>query len=470
MQSLKIIFQLQKSGVSSLASNQLIKHPEFEDICRNLRKVCRQLSLSDVIEALKVFSYLGVPTSSKMMVTLLSLIRYQVNEVTLAHLVFLDFLLRKFEKTPLVEALTIALPMLFAVQLPLQIDHENVKELSDCMGFVARNPVPEQCVNSLLTALTLHGEDLSGAQASYVIRCLADIPYNQKHEKLVLNCLNVLANKLDELDFTMIDSTLTKVSEKISGSTRVYFHENFFNKCAEYAVKNDPGSVQKAFYFLKKFNKISFVNYELINYLISHCTKNPHVIETAGPGYLFTFIAALSTANYVTADWELLNEQLLKNPIFKNSKIELPWLKFATEYMSLGGWHEGLIERLFSDLFLEKYFSREYTKIDYLLLLQLYQAVRTLKPEYRGAYPSQKYLDHAIETFHVHSLPLHDSLQYIYGSSVVSRVKTKYGHFIDHVIVFDANNLKPMELSERPEVGEENIFLEEMLADTSKKL
>lgn len=431
--------------------------------------MCRNLTLNDVIAALKVFSYLGVPSTSKIMLILLSLVRHHVNELTLGHLVFLDFLLRKFEKTPLVEALRIALPVIFAVQLPVQIDHEDVKELSECMVFVARNHVPEQTVNSLITALTLHGEDLTAAQASTIVRGLSDMHYTPKQDKLITNCLDILTRKLDDLEFNTIDSTLTKVTEKVSGTSRVYFHESFLNKCAECAVQNDPESVQKAFYFLKKFNRISFVNYELLNYVIDHCVKQPKVLETAGAGFLITFVTALSNANYITADWELLNEQVMKNPIFTNQKIELPWMKFALEYMSLGGWHEGLIERLFSDVFLQRYFSREYTKIDYLLLLQLYQAVRILKPEYRGAYPSQMYLDNAIALQLVNTVPLEDSLRYLYGTAVLSRVKTKFGHFIDHVIQFDAETLKAVDASEQPE-SRDDVLLEDLLCDTSKKL
>lgn len=459
MQCLRTIFQLQKAGVSSLTPSQLTRHPEFDDICRSLKRHARQLELNDTIEALKVFSTLSLSANSRIMLTLLSLIRHQVNNVTLGHLIFLDFLLRKFEKTPLVEALTIALPMMFEVQLPQQIDHENVKELIDCLGFVTRNRVSEQCLTSVVTALTLHGVDLTPHQASLVVRFLSDLPSNPRHDKLVANTLAVLAERLDELEFSVVDSVLTKVTDKYYANNAAFYDEAFFNRCAEYAVQKDPTSVYNSFCVLRKFNKISFVNYELLNHVVGYCVKSPQVIETATPGFVITLLSALSIANYITADWELLKDQVLKNPLFQSSKIELPWLKIAIDFMALGGWHQPLIERLFRDDFLEKYFSREKNAIDHYLMLNLYIAVRTLRPDYSGAFPSQKYVSQIEDMPQNVETPLEDSLRYIYGDAVVSRVMTKLGHFIDHVIVFDAAERKPVAVTDVPE----KVLVEDLL-------
>lgn len=190
------------------------------------------------------------------MLQLLSIARYQINDCTLAHLMFLDFLLKKFEPTPLVEALTIALPLLFQAQLTLQLDHENVKELVDCLGFVARNKVAEKSTTTIVTALTMHGDQLSPTEAAAAISALCDLPYSRMYERLVKNCLAVLSRDLSELPFNRVDSILTKVVEKYTnGHAFAFYDENFYDKCAEYAVRcdNEP---QKLLFVLKKFNKI----------------------------------------------------------------------------------------------------------------------------------------------------------------------------------------------------------------------
>lgn len=175
---------------------------------------------------------------------------------------------------------------------------------------------------------------------------------------------------------------------------------------------------------------------------------------------MFTFVSALSNASYVTTDWAVLEENILKNGIFKNDRIELPWMKFSLELLSLGTFHEQLTRRLFSDEFLDKFFDREKNTIDYFLLLMFYQGVKLLRPDYSGPFPAQKYLEHARKLNVITDLPLAPSLNYIFGGrQLFSRVWTSHGHFIDHVIGFDRDG-NVLDLNE---LEVEDVLLDELL-------
>ena len=115
--ALKTLFELQKNGKSTLRSDQILKHPRFAELCQNVRFESRTFLMNDITECLKILTYLGVHTNSEIITVLLQLIRHQINDVTLDHIVFLSFILKKLDRTPLVEALQIALPMLLQIQI-----------------------------------------------------------------------------------------------------------------------------------------------------------------------------------------------------------------------------------------------------------------------------------------------------------------------------------------------------------------
>lgn len=464
---LRAIFQHQKPEGRIFKSSEIIKHPVFEHLCQNLRKNARRLSLNDTIDSLKILSFLGIQPDSRIMTSLLSLIRFQINDVTLAHLVFLDVLLKKMEKTPLTEALKIALPMIFQIQLPLKMDRENIRELNDCLTFATRNHVSEQARTSIVTALTLHGDDLTTLEAAYTLRLMCDLrPYNAAYDKLILNCFAILNRNFHDLYFSTLDSILTKVVDRYNFHEAIFYNEEFMQKCAEFVIKNNL-DVYKVFPLLKKYNKLSFVNIELLDYLMSKLACDPKMLEDVTPGYILTLVGALSTANYVPVEWKIIQEYVFRNPLFENKRVDLPWLKFVLDLLVLDVWRPDLIERIFQPDFLRQYFARENNQLDYCLLLILYQVVNTLKKnEYKGPLPGDNYLIKAEEFSVNDDQLLAPSLKYIYSNfSILSKARTRLGHTIEHVIVLDQGN-HPAE----PSLSSESTIDEPTLSQTVEDL
>uniref|UniRef100_A0A336MCK0 CSON009559 protein n=1 Tax=Culicoides sonorensis TaxID=179676 RepID=A0A336MCK0_CULSO len=439
---LRSIFNHQKQSNTIMKSSDVIKHPVFENLCNDLRRHCRNLTLNDTIDALKILSFLKISPNSRIMTSLLSLIKYQINDVTLAHLIFLDFLLRKMQKTPLTEALSIALPMIFQIQLPLKLDPENIREVNDCLAFVTRNAVSEQCKTNIVTTLTLHGEDLTALEAAFTIKQMCELkPYNSNYDKLISNCFAVLNKNFHDLYFSTIDSILTKVVDRYNYHDQIFYDEEFMRKSAEFVIKNDK-EIETSFYILKKFNKLGFVNYELLNYLLGKLMMNPKYIETVTAGYVFTLVGALSIAHYAPVEWLTIKDHVLQNPVFENERVDMPWLKFVLDLLVLDVWKPDLIERIFAPEFLRQYFARDNNDLDYSLLLILYQVVTTIKKdEYQGPLPDMKYIRKAEELNQTDDQLLGPSLKYIYSNfSILSKARTRLGHNIEYVIVLDKEN------------------------------
>lgn len=281
MQSLKTLFALQKGGkyVYKFASlygrflmekyyvclsttmhpAQIIKSPDFEQICRALKRHSRALPLNDVVDALKILLYLGISPNSTICLTFLHLIRHQINDISLGQIVFLEFLLNKCESTPLVEALRMALPMLLQIQLGTKMDHENTGQLTDLLLFVSRYRVADPCVMNIVSGLTMHGDRLTIDEACNIIRALSQLRTSRQinYDKLLENCVDVLCNRTDlsQLKFEQLENTLSHMTDKCVQKCDQFYVERFWNLCAEVVVARDEPFLN-SIYVQRKFAKI----------------------------------------------------------------------------------------------------------------------------------------------------------------------------------------------------------------------
>lgn len=68
---------------TSIAHDDIVRNSDFERLCRSLKRNARHLELNDAIEALKIISFVGTSSSSEITMSLLHLIKYQINDVDL---------------------------------------------------------------------------------------------------------------------------------------------------------------------------------------------------------------------------------------------------------------------------------------------------------------------------------------------------------------------------------------------------
>lgn len=244
---------------TAIQTKHILKNPDFEHLCRNLKSISRSLDVNEIIEAIKILNFVGVPTNSEICMTLLHLVRNQINDISISQIIFLEFLMKKFEPTPLVEAFRIALPMLMQIQLGTKMDHENTGQVTDLLQFASRNSMSDQSTMSIISALTMHGTELSVDEARSIVWSLCDLEhYDVHYDKLMHNCLEVLCDSVHKLSFGMIETTLSKmISRYMRHNERnaAFYDEEFFKRCVRFIIDEDVG-LENAIYIQRKLNRI----------------------------------------------------------------------------------------------------------------------------------------------------------------------------------------------------------------------
>lgn len=218
-------------------------------------------------------------------------------------------------------------------------------------------------------------------------------------------------------------------------------------------VQDDLG-FEKALSLVTLFNEINFVNLSLLDYIDKKIIQNEGVLRNMELGDLKHFINSLCTANYKTENWEILKSILHENSAFsENLPIYMPVLKITVELMSLDFVSRILLQKVLHPEYLNehlKFFSknRNFSPLAHLRIL--YQGIKLLYPEHEDLLPPQIFLDIANDRIPDTTDEYYlDMLEFIYGShSVMTNIKTAYGHRLDFVINFDSSG-KPLEVSKK---------------------
>ncbi|XP_065079735.1 uncharacterized protein LOC135702625 [Ochlerotatus camptorhynchus] len=431
--ALKALFELHKLGKTSVQRQDVLNHPRFAELCKVLKYEARSFVMNDITESLKILTYFGVRSNSEIMTVFLQLLRHQINDVTLDHIVFLDFILKKMDRSPLVEALQLALPMLLQIQISYKMDHENVQQLVDLIGFVAQHRVSDRCIMNVVSALTMHGTSMSGSQAADVLKALTDFnTLEQPHLKLLENVYQTLIEKIDDTNFKTIDFVMKKIVEKNLDKYPMFYNDAYFKRCAQFVVDYDMG-IMNALYFQKKLNKIAYLHVPLLDYIGSQA-ENLSIVPNSG---IIATVAAFSNADYRPHNWEPIKTEIARHSSITNPSI--PWIRYNLELLSLGIFNKSMLEQYLDAAALDRSMNRN-TIVDYLQLLELSQTLQLLFPEYDGPLPDKRYIEKGtVLLLQNNELPLHKPLEFVFGGegSVLSQVTSNYGHVLDHVLVFD---------------------------------
>lgn len=239
-----------------MPTSDIMRHPELEKICRALKSSARHLEINDVIEALKILFYVGVPPNSEIATSMLNVIRYNINDITLNHIAFLDFLLRKCERTPLIEALLIALPILFEIQLSSKLDHENIPQLVDLLLFISRNKINDKCTMAVVSALTLHGLNYNGEVARSILWSLYDLKhFKSAYAKLLANASLAFQAGMEDLSLETIEMMLEKICTKVVQRREIFYNESLINAIVKEIIRRDTPFTESIF-IIKKLNRM----------------------------------------------------------------------------------------------------------------------------------------------------------------------------------------------------------------------
>lgn len=236
-----------------------MQHPDFERLCYHLKLQAGMIELNETIEALKVISYVGVSTKSSIAQVLLQLIRQNVNDLSLHQIIFLDFLLKQFKSSPLVDGLLIALPIVFEVYLPTKMDRQNVGHLAEYLQYISKKRVSDSCIELIVHNLIKcidQGGQLDPRIANSIIWSICDMEANAFFKELYEKAMNALVSQTDQLEHRDLQTTLSKIVYKHS----FYYNEAFVDNCANYIIEHDLG-FEEAVFTLSKLTRIVSDNF-----------------------------------------------------------------------------------------------------------------------------------------------------------------------------------------------------------------
>lgn len=432
------LLSLQKSCKTD--KSHLVRHEGFVKMCHLLKFKAPRMEVNELVICLKVLLYFGLNSDSVPVHRLLDLVRDRINDFSPTNLLFLNFVLSKAASTKLTQAIRTAIPTVLDLNIDLKLDRESPKEIVDMIRYMAV-PSLDISLSSKLTiakAANCLGHGFTPQQAKIMISSLSVMrDFEPDFENVVLNCYSVMSQKMNELTFLDIETTIDFMIEAHFRKLEIFYNEAFFNDCVKFLVQKDVGYLN-ASYILRKFNKVNFVNLHLLEYLDEKLTVGG--IRDGKIAGLITLATGFSNANYNSKHQETFRLLLSENLRSHLHRQEIPWLRIAQDLASIDFYAEALFERVFSTAFLEKNLNRKQKYFDHMQLLLLWQCVNLLIPGYKGPLPDQKFIDDAL----LMNKPMtNENFESILGELfgvAQANVVTSYGHLLDYVVAFDAKD------------------------------
>lgn len=224
-----------------MSASKLISHPDFEKICRNIKRYSGVIQLSDAVDSLKALAYVDVSAKSNITQTLLQIVRGNINHLSIPQILFLDFLLKSFDQTPLVEALQIAIPMVFEINLPVKLNDSNPEQMAECFQFAVNKRLSMDTINFLQRKLEEYPGEFDASTAQRVINAICSLPRDESYENLLRRVSTDMVVNIDDIAIIKIEICLNRLAHKFSNKYPFYYQEVIFDTCANYIVDHNIG-------------------------------------------------------------------------------------------------------------------------------------------------------------------------------------------------------------------------------------
>lgn len=448
-----------------LQVRNILASKEFENYCKLLRKKSPQMDENEILTCIKVLSRLKVKSNNKLMQQLLHLLKDNINNLSLSQLAFFNLLLSNMDPPmPLTEALKMAIPLIFNLHIAEQIDHENPEEVQKIFHHVTMTEmkIGTPALMNIISSLALHGTSLSVDTTISVLMSTTRLPMHMLQDpatiKLIKNCFTTLnSSQTVFTDRNLVGSLIYRIITIYKQSKfqmHEFYNEKFYNKVAEFTISDDLG-FNKAFSLLTAFNDITFVNYQLLDYIDRKIVQNDSILKNLELGRLRDLIEGFCNANYRTENWEILKTILHENKALHGEDLPvfIPVLKLTSNLLSLGFVSRILLQRVLNPEYLSehiRFFAKTNNSSPLSYLRAISQTIHLLYPEHEDLLPPKIFMDIAFDKLPETVDENHrDVLEYIFGRhAVLTNLRTSFGHRLDFVINFDASG-QPIELSKK---------------------
>ncbi|KAL1501105.1 hypothetical protein ABEB36_006492 [Hypothenemus hampei] len=379
VQALKMLFFLQKQENCTMSTKKLVSHPVFEKICRNIKKNSGIVDLNDAVDVLKSLSFLGIPSTSTITQVMLQIVRSNVNSLSIPQILFLDYLLTTFQVTPLVEAMKIALPMVFEIVLPTKLNDSSVTQMADCLKYAVFNNLSYSTIEFLTQKLDNFQEEFTGQVAVSILLSLCKLPRKEHYENLINKAATDLVVNIDNVPIIKLEICLNRLAHCYSKSYPFYYQEVLFDTCANYIIDHKIG-YKRAITVARNMARMHHFHKKLLDYIAECVYKNGASIEK-DPADIYSIAVYAILSDHRPTHWEDLKRWIMScKDLATENRKEIIWIRFAAALCILDIYKIDVLCRALRPDYLEHLFTKNFSS-DFDNYYGIWQCISTYKPD-----------------------------------------------------------------------------------------
>lgn len=248
--TLQTISTLQRANKDTIKPDFITSHPNFEQLCRRLKRCSTILSADELVKSFRFLCTLGVPTNSEISLILLNLIKHEINNLSVNKIIYLDFILSQTEcRSELQKAIQTALPIAFDLQISQQIDKESsVSDLVSILNYFTTHKgidIKNLNIKRVCRILCDKSDDITAPDAVNIIYhlCAIDRFDLSNTIKLIATCIRRLIDQVGDIEITELQQIINHlVSKTVNQFSPFQFHLHSLLKCcAERISQEDLG-------------------------------------------------------------------------------------------------------------------------------------------------------------------------------------------------------------------------------------
>ncbi|XP_066149435.1 uncharacterized protein [Euwallacea fornicatus] len=444
VQALKALFMLQKDGNSDLSTEKLMGHPDFEKICRNIKRYSGIVDINDAIDALKTLSYVGVKSYSMIVQVLLQIVRGNVNQLSIPQVLFLNFLLMDMENTPLVEALRIALPMVFEINVKKKMNNTNPVQMTDCLYYAIKKNLSQETVNFILEKLETYPGEFDGNTARGILNAVCLLPRNPIYQTIVNRVSTDLVVNIENVAIINMEICLNRLTHHYTNRCKFYYQEVLFDTCANYIIDHNIG-YKRALGVARNMARLHHFHQRLSDYISTCIYRDPDIKKDSADIYSIAVFLALT--DYKPAHWEHLKEWIKKcKELAVENRKEIIWARFASALCLLDIYKIDVLGRALNEEYvrhlLEKKFHSNFEQYSFT-----WQCISTYKPDLAELLPNLDPKDLVVDFAKNLEPSLEGAMHKALGGEqfVLTNLYSKLGVHIDHAVIFSNGTPVPFE-------------------------
>lgn len=293
---------------TAFTPDALHTHEGFGKLCHRIRKVAPSMrDPQELVNYLKAMLLCKVGSNTRIVQTILQMLKGKINDLGIQQIIFLNFLLKKLDG-PLVDALKIALPIVFETQLRTQLDLDNVELMRESLHYATVVRSSPQTIMYIADGL-YKSTPWTPSQTCSIIWSLGKV--RNLRDRGLLPLLDLALSRaglaVDQCDEKELERTLAVIGENYSAKQKFWYKEKLCEATAERVVR-EKWPLEPSYTIGRTFSKMSFINLKFLDHLSSLIVeaKNLSAIQA------FHLISPFSVANYKPPNFQSMMDSLLR--------------------------------------------------------------------------------------------------------------------------------------------------------------